>query len=84
MLRILRGESLSHRFAREDVVRARRLALTWIGHFDLTTSLGILAATVEDARAWLERGFRCVGYGLDAWLYEDALRSGLAALRGPA
>ena len=39
-----------------------------------------LAGTVEEARAWLERGFRCIAYGLDAWLYEDALRAGLAQL----
>ena len=46
--------------------------------------LGILVGSVEDGRAWLERGFRCIAFGLDTWLYEDALRTGLAALRHPA
>lgn len=95
----------------ERIAAVEGVDLLWIGHFDLTTSLGIpgefgnpifhdavdrilaaceaagkplgiMVGNVEDGRAWLERGFRCIAYGLDAWLYEDALRAGLDALRG--
>jgi 2-keto-3-deoxy-L-rhamnonate aldolase RhmA len=94
----------------EAIARVDGVDLLWIGHFDLTASLGIpgdfespvfhaavdrvltagaaagkpvglMVASVEDGRAFLERGFRCIAYGIDAWLYEDALRSGIAALR---
>jgi 2-dehydro-3-deoxyglucarate aldolase/4-hydroxy-2-oxoheptanedioate aldolase len=82
----------------------------WIGHFDLTASLGIpgqfeheafqgavdrlleicrshgkplgiLATSVEEARAWLERGFGIVAYGGDLWLYAESLKAGLDELR---
>lgn len=82
----------------------------WIGHFDLTNSLGIpgqfthpdflaakrrvleacakhgkaagfMASDVEDARALLAEGFRALAYGGDLWLYQTALRDGIAALR---
>jgi 2-keto-3-deoxy-L-rhamnonate aldolase RhmA len=82
----------------------------WIGHFDLSASLGIpgdfesgtfrtavdriLAAgertgkpvgmvcgSVEEGRALLERGFRILAYSIDIWLYEEAVRAGIAGLR---
>jgi 2-dehydro-3-deoxyglucarate aldolase/4-hydroxy-2-oxoheptanedioate aldolase len=94
----------------ERIAAVDGIDVLWIGHYDLTTSLGIpgdfenpifaravarivaacdgagkpagiMVATVEDGRAWLDRGFRCIAYGLDAWLYEEALRAGLSALR---
>ena len=34
------------------------------------------------ARECLAQGFRMVAYGGDLWLYQAALREGLAALRG--
>jgi 2-keto-3-deoxy-L-rhamnonate aldolase RhmA len=42
---------------------------------------GIMAATVDEGRAALDTGFRAVAYGLDHWLYAQALRTGLEALR---
>ena len=95
----------------EAITRVDGVDLLWIGHFDLTASLGIpgdfassvfqsavgrvlaageaagkpvglMVASVEDGRRFLELGFRCLAYGIDAQLYEDALRSGIAALRG--
>jgi 2-dehydro-3-deoxyglucarate aldolase/4-hydroxy-2-oxoheptanedioate aldolase len=104
-------ESVSGLEEVERIAAVDGIDVLWIGHYDLTTSLGIpgdfaspvfagavdrvvaaceaagkapgiLAANVDEARQWLARGFRCVAYGIDAWLYEDALRSGLDALRG--
>jgi len=95
----------------EAIARVEGVDLLWIGHFDLTSSLGIpgdfssplfeaavdrvlaageaagkpvglMVASVEDGRRFLDRGFRCLAYGIDAALYEDALRAGIAALRG--
>ena len=45
-------------------------------------TLGYLALGVEDGKAMLARGFRMLAYGGDLWLYQQALRQGLAALRG--
>ena len=44
-------------------------------------ALGCLALGVEDGRAMLAKGFRMVAYGGDLWLYQQALRQGIAALR---
>jgi 2-keto-3-deoxy-L-rhamnonate aldolase RhmA len=95
----------------EAIAQLDGIDLLWIGHFDLTASLGIpgdfespgfeaavervlaagaaagkpvglMVASVEDGRRFLELGFRCLAYGIDAWLYEDALRAGIVALRG--
>ncbi|MBS0262894.1 MAG: aldolase [Planctomycetes bacterium] len=81
----------------------------WIGHFDLSNSLGIpgefnhprfqdalntvlaachahgkipgfMASSVEDGRALLDRGFRMLAYSGDLWLYQKAVRDGIAAL----
>jgi 2-keto-3-deoxy-L-rhamnonate aldolase RhmA len=82
----------------------------WIGHFDLSASLGIpgdfgdetftaavdrvleagaasgkpvgmVCGSADEGRALLERGFRLLAYSIDIWIYEDALRVGIAALR---
>ncbi len=42
---------------------------------------GIMSGGVAQARALLAQGFRIVGYGGDVWLYQEALREGLAAVR---
>ncbi|MFN8632283.1 MAG: aldolase/citrate lyase family protein [Chloroflexota bacterium] len=42
---------------------------------------GIMAGSVEDAQAALAQGFRIVAYSGDLWLYQLALREGLAAIR---
>jgi 2-keto-3-deoxy-L-rhamnonate aldolase RhmA len=44
-------------------------------------ALGMSVASVEDGRSALGRGFRALGYRADLWLYRDALRAGLDALR---
>jgi 2-keto-3-deoxy-L-rhamnonate aldolase RhmA len=95
----------------EAIARVDGVDLLWIGHFDLTASLGVpgdfrspifeaavervlvagadagkpvglMVASVEDGRRFLELGFRCLAYGIDTLIYEEALRSGIAALRG--
>jgi 2-keto-3-deoxy-L-rhamnonate aldolase RhmA len=93
----------------EEIAAVDGVDVLWIGHFDLTASLGVpgnfesaafhaavdrvLAAaegsgkpagmvcgSVEEGRRLLERGFRCIGYSFDLWLYQDALRAGIAGL----
>ncbi len=82
----------------------------WIGHFDLTNSLGIpgqfshpayvqavervlaacqhhgkapgiMTGDVETGQNQLAQGFRALAYSGDLWLYQQALRQGLDALR---
>ena len=94
----------------EEIAAIEGVDVLWIGHNDLTNSLGIpgqfdhpdyLRATdhfleacrrsgkapgimstgVNEARAQLEQGFRCVAYWGDIWLYTTALREGLASIR---
>jgi 2-dehydro-3-deoxyglucarate aldolase/4-hydroxy-2-oxoheptanedioate aldolase len=43
-----------------------------------------MAGSVADARAALDQGFRIVAYSGDLWLYQLALREGLAAIRAHA
>ena len=43
--------------------------------------VGIVSGTVADGAAAIERGFRCIGYSFDLWLYEDALEAGIGELR---
>jgi len=43
----------------------------------------ILVSSVDEGRAMLAQGFRCIAYGGDLWLYQQALRQGIAALRSP-
>jgi 2-dehydro-3-deoxyglucarate aldolase/4-hydroxy-2-oxoheptanedioate aldolase len=85
----------------------------WIGHFDLTNSLGIpgqfehpdylsavervlgacrehgkvagfMVGSAEEGRAKLAQGFRCLAYWGDLWIYQQALRQGVSAIRGQA
>jgi 2-dehydro-3-deoxyglucarate aldolase/4-hydroxy-2-oxoheptanedioate aldolase len=82
----------------------------WVGHFDLTNSLGIpgqfdhpafrdalgqvlgacrrhdkvpgfMAGDVPGGKALLDQGFRMIAYGGDLWLYQQAVREGVAALK---
>ena len=95
----------------EEIAAVAGVDILWIGHFDLTASLGIpgdfesrtyqdavdhvLAAgrregkpvgmvcgSVAEGRALFERGFRLLAYSIDIWLYEEAVRAGIAGLRG--
>jgi 2-keto-3-deoxy-L-rhamnonate aldolase RhmA len=85
----------------------------WIGHYDLTTSMGIpgqfsdarytdavarvldacarhgkaagfMASDVEQGRALMAQGFRCLAYQRDSVLYRNALAEGIAGLRDPS
>jgi 2-dehydro-3-deoxyglucarate aldolase/4-hydroxy-2-oxoheptanedioate aldolase len=42
---------------------------------------GFMCADVADGRSLLARGFRILAYSGDLWLYQQALRAGLEALR---
>jgi 2-keto-3-deoxy-L-rhamnonate aldolase RhmA len=42
---------------------------------------GFMAGTVEQGRVALKQGFRMLAYSGDIWLYQQALREGLSALR---
>ena len=42
---------------------------------------GFLATSVEMARDWRAKGFRCLSYGTDIGLLQTALSEGIAALR---
>ena len=48
----------------------------------MTKSPAVLVTSVEEGRAQLQRGFRLVAFGGDVWIYQSALKQGLAALRG--
>jgi 2-keto-3-deoxy-L-rhamnonate aldolase RhmA len=93
----------------DEIAAVEGIDVLWIGHFDLSASLGIpgqfdgetfrtavdrvLAAgavrgkpvgmvcgSVEEGRSLLGRGFRLLAYSIDIWIYEDALRQGIAGL----
>ncbi len=84
--------------------------LLWIGHYDLSNSLGIpgqfthprfrdavarvlaasqhhgkaagyMASNVEEGRALLAQGFRCLAYSGDIWIYGEGLSRAITALR---
>ena len=42
---------------------------------------GFLVTDTASARAWIMRGFRCVGYGTDIGLMQSALAAGIAGMR---
>ena len=94
----------------EAIAAVEGIDVLWIGHNDLTNSMGIpgqfdhpdylraidrflaacarggkapgiMATSVEGARAQLAQGFRMLAYWGDLWLYAQALGQGLAALR---
>jgi 2-keto-3-deoxy-L-rhamnonate aldolase RhmA len=97
----------------DEIAAVDGIDVLWIGHFDLSASLGVpgefdgdvfrsavdrvLAAgaarakpvgmvcgSVEEGRSLLARGFRLLAYSIDIWIYEDALRQGLAGVRSGA
>jgi 2-dehydro-3-deoxyglucarate aldolase/4-hydroxy-2-oxoheptanedioate aldolase len=94
----------------EAIAAVEGIDVLWVGHFDLSTSLGIpgrfehpefraavgrvldacrrhgkvpgfMASDVPGGQALLDQGFRMLAYGGDLWLYQQALREGVAALR---
>ena len=42
---------------------------------------GFLLTDTASGRAWIARGFRCVGYGTDIGLMQSALAAGIAGMR---
>jgi 2-dehydro-3-deoxyglucarate aldolase/4-hydroxy-2-oxoheptanedioate aldolase len=95
----------------QEIAAVNGIDVLWIGHFDLSNSLGIpgqfdhsqfrqavaqvldacrdagkvpgfLAADVGTGKNLLDQGFRMLAYGGDLWLYQQALRDGVAALKG--
>ncbi len=43
--------------------------------------VGMVCGTVEECRAMLAQGISMIGYSFDTWLFEGALRTGIAELR---
>ena len=39
-------------------------------------ALGCLAMSVDDAKRWIDKGFRMIAFGGDLWLYQAALKAG--------
>jgi 2-dehydro-3-deoxyglucarate aldolase/4-hydroxy-2-oxoheptanedioate aldolase len=93
-----------------EIAAVPGIDVLWIGHFDLTNSLGIpgqfdhpdfgaatrqvldtcrrhgkvpgfMAGDVEGGKKLLDQGFRMLAYGGDLWLYQTAVREGVAALQ---
>lgn len=44
-------------------------------------AVGFMASNVAQGRDYLDQGFRMIAYGGDLWLYQTALREGIAGLR---
>jgi 2-keto-3-deoxy-L-rhamnonate aldolase RhmA len=94
----------------DEIAAVDGIDVLWIGHFDLTVSLGVagdfasdayrdavervleagarhgkpvgmVCGSVEEGRQLLVQGFRLLAYSIDIFLYEDAVRAGLDALR---
>ncbi len=94
----------------EEIAGTEGIDVLWIGHFDLSTSLGIpgqfehptfkaavarvskachdhnkiggfMASGVENAQWLFDQGFRMQAFGGDLWLYGQALKDGLRAVR---
>jgi len=94
----------------DEIAAVEGVDVLWIGHFDLTASLGIpgdfaspryreavdrvvaagaaagkpvgmVCGSVEEGLALVERGFRILAYSIDIYLYEEAVRAGIAGLR---
>lgn len=97
----------------EAIAAVDGIDVLWIGHFDLTNSLGIpaqfdhptylhavervlaaaqargkatgfMVASPEEGAALLARGFRCLAYWGDLWIYGQALKQGLDRMRASA
>ena len=94
----------------EAIAAVEGIDVLWIGHFDLTNSLGIpaqfehpgylravdqvleaaqrhakaagfMVSSVEQGQALQAKGFRCLAYWGDLWIYQEALRQGITGIR---
>jgi 2-keto-3-deoxy-L-rhamnonate aldolase RhmA len=97
----------------EKIAAVPGIDVVWLGHFDLTASMGIpaqftnpryiaaveriaaaaaasrkpagfMASSVEEATFMLKKGYRCVAYWGDLWIYGQALKSGIDGTRKAA
>jgi len=46
-------------------------------------ALACLALTVDEAKKWIDRGFRMITFGGDLWVYQRALAEGIRAIKAP-
>ena len=110
VLTLVQIETAAGLAAVDEIAAVDGIDILWIGHFDLTASLGIpgefasdayrdalaavlaagsrhgkpvgmVCSSVDEGRDLLARGFRLLAYSLDIFLYEEAVRAGLTALR---
>lgn len=51
---------------------------------DRGKAAAFMATSPQEAEMVLSTGFRCIAYGGDLWLYQEALRAGVAATRDAA
>ncbi len=94
----------------DRIAQVDGIDVLWIGHFDLTASLGIpgqfthpdylravdtvldacarygktagmMPGDVETAKTLLGQGFRALAYSGDLWIYSQALKQGITAIR---
>ncbi|WP_020576536.1 HpcH/HpaI aldolase family protein [Actinopolymorpha alba] len=94
----------------EEIAAVDGVDVLWVGHYDLTNSMGIpgefdhpdylaaldrvakaaqahgkaagfMAGSLREASMLVERGFRILAYGGDLWVYQDALRVGIGAVK---
>ena len=94
----------------EEIAAVEGIDVLWIGHFDLSNSLGIpgqfdhpqfqeavaevlaacrqhgkvpgfMASDIAGGQRLLDQGFRMLSYSGDLWIYQTALREGVAALQ---
>lgn len=97
----------------ERIAAVPGIDVVWLGHFDLTNSLGIpaqfsdarylaaveriagaakqngkvagfMASSTGEATSMLEKGYRCLAYWGDIWIFGQALRAGLESVRKAA
>lgn len=102
-------ETVAGLAAVEEIAAVPGVDVVWVGHYDLTNSMGIpgafdhpdylaaldrvgkaaraagkhagfMAGSRDEAAMLVDRGFSMLAYGGDLWLYQDALRSGIAEL----
>ncbi len=94
----------------DEILAVDGIDVGWLGHYDLTNSMGItarferpefdaalrklvaaadrngkaagfLATSLEMAREWRKKGFRCLSYGTDIGVLQTALSEAIATLR---
>ena len=95
----------------DEILAVPGIDVGWLGHYDLSNSLGItgqfehpdlaaaadrffaacqrhgkapgfLAGSIPAAQIWLRKGVRCLCYGTDVMVFQEALAGALTTLRG--